>query len=384
MTIAVYASDLAPIVDGVQLKRVQDVGYNATLDSEALREFANAGVVEYKDNVPRVAVTITLNEFDESLTQDLAFFNKTSAPISLPTDALSSLPCIELLAPIRWDGVFSETDWISRVFIERYSIDFDVNGYIRSTYTGTGDHLTYFLGTNKTAKVAVGTYASSSTFTVDGDISGKTALKARINEKVVPASAITIGTFSGGKTTVTVTGYALTSSDRIRLIYNDPSYTFPALSTPGIGGLRRGCADLYLYKAGTSENYWLRLQRATIDVPLGATELTQIGSKYPIARKLTVPFNLTLTVTVARNDLTDFTIFTEKTSPTEMSLEDLVRTAHFKAKIYNSETDRNTLLKVFTIEDLKVTGVDHRGTVGDAPLEVTYTLQADNIVISAS
>lgn len=386
MTIAVYASDLAPLADGVQLKRVQDIAYNATLNTEALREFANAGVTEYKDDVPKVATNLTMNEFDGSLDLDRALFNKSSGSITLPTDALASLPCVDFMAPIRWDGTFSETDWISRVFIERYSLDFDVNGYIRSTYTGTGDLLTYWLGASKTAKIAIGTYATASTFTVLGDISGKTALKARVNEKIVPAASITIGTFADGKTTVTLASpyNNLVTSDRIRLIYNDTAYTFPALSTAGIGGLRRGCVDLYLYKAGTGENSWLRLQRATIDVPLGTADLVQLGSKYPVTKKLTVPFNLTLTATAARNDLTDFAIFADKTDPTEMSLEDLVRTAHFKAKIYDSDVNRTNLLKVITIEDLKVTGVDHRGTVGDAPLDVGYTLQADNIVISAT
>ncbi len=67
-------------------------------------------------------------------------------------------------------------------------------------------------------------------------------------------------------------------------------------------------------------------------------------------------------------------------------MRDLVRTAHFKAFIYSSDTDKTApnLVKVITVEDLSVNGCDYSASVGDTPNEVTWNLQADNIVISAS
>lgn len=395
----VLHSDIAPFVDGVQIKRAQEFGHGVDLRSNPIQEIANTGVVQYIYDTPVVPFNLTVYETDVVWELHKAMFNKASdaTQIKFPDDFIGALPCVDFAVPVRVDGTYDHTFWLSRCFVERFAIDFSNNDMIRTTYSGNGDLLVASLNAHKDGKVAVGTYVSASAFTVPVDIStGYALIYARVNETLVPGSALTAGTYSGGKTTITVASpyNVLAASDRIRLFYCKTSAgTFPALTTSAaIGGLRRACADVYLKPYGGSYGKWFRLQRLGLDVPLGTGEITEIGTKYPIDKSLNLPFNFNISVTATRNNLIDLAIFAGKdpATVTEISVEDLVNNisnkADLKIEVYKSETDHSSsnFIERFTITNVTVTNLDARGAVGNAPLDITWTLQADNLTITNS
>ncbi len=302
---SVEQSDIAPFVYATQLKRVQRFTYGMQLNREGLRELANAGFVEHKEDIPRVPFALDFNETDLGLAQDQLLFD-TSGSVTLPSGILGGIPYLEFRVPIRWDGVFSETDWISRAAVERWSMTFPVTGLITKTVSGTADHLVHYFHALKDAYVLRGTRSAPGTFTVSGDIStGYEKITARVNSDVfIPADKLTIGTFSGGNTTITVASPYdnLAEGDRIVFVYSKTTPAdYPALSGTGIGGLKRGCADLFLFRGGVTQSKWLRVQNATIDVPLGVQEMLEVGSAYPIKVKPAPSFTITLNVTVTRS-----------------------------------------------------------------------------------
>lgn len=403
----VLASDIAPFVISqnyatpLQLKRIQSLTYSPDLTTEFLYELANAAAVEQKSDIPKVSVSIERNDFDESFTANKAIFNKaaTATTIVLPTDYLTSLPRFEMKVPIRWDGTFSETDWISNIWLDSFSVNFDVNGYIRSTYSGTGDHMAYYSKITagdgaKDAYVMFGAYTSSVAFTVVGDFTtatGYTKQALRVNGQIIDISTVTPGAF-GATTSIGVSGGILASGDYIVYVCSkNTAAAYPALtsSSSSIGGLKRGCADLYL-RHNDSGSYakWYRVQSAAITSNLSGADLLEVGSKYQYDKSINIPMETTLAITINKNSLTELYVFAGKAeaSDTSVSLIDLVATgalADFKAEVFKSDTSKveANFVQRFFINDLKITSIDHPNNAGTDAQTMTINMKGDNLTI---
>jgi hypothetical protein len=196
-------------------------------------------------------------------------------------------------------------------------------------------------------------------------------------------------------TTDGTTAVTFSTGDRIRLIAakNAPASFASLASTPsGIGALRRGMIDIYMFN-GTSgtEEKTLRLQSVGINGTLDRTVVNELGNKKAFDRTLVSPITIEVSAEALMSDLELFAKLSNQEAAfdamtlNEMDWDGFSRGTKLIVKIYKSETSRTALdlLKTIVISNLSVTGNSDSISAGDNGT-LSINLKADNISISGS
>ena len=385
-------------VDEWVVTRVQNFNYEPQFTTEDTRELGNSGIVEtIVDPYIPTSISMTVNDWGSvdllsqlmgsSASGDALYSGATADrnTFTVDQDDLKTQR-INLLQKVR-DNTISTTTldrtvWFPNCYIDSMSFSYSVDGLAQHTFNFMSDTERHFIHDYRDAKVTIGTYASSSTFTttVTEATDNYLELYAVINGVIYDATTY-ITSWTG--TTCTVTGVTLADGDQISLVYYVATPgNYSNLDSAVIGGIKGAYVVMGLtyaaVTAGTTKS--LRVQSCNIDVQVNREEDKELGTQGVIGRTVRYPIEVTVSVTVNENDLKDFVeranggTFADKD---EISVSDLLaKDNNLGIGVYDDHTQTN-LLYTLDIEDMRVTGrgatqdVDSRG-------QVTWTYRADN------
>lgn len=441
----IYPS-MAPWVNGVLLHRVQTIGTDTTFNSEDLFELGSQEIVDVVDDIPAVAVTIDTNDYGSIDTVatlaglNIGNFgvtaNNSNARLAVVsgTTEIAYLHGARLLDFARgtcdgvtgidfWSPVQAECDigtttdnidftqYLSRVYINRIDMSYNVRGNATENYAGETDFKLWLLND--------GRFVSYEFFTLSG---GETYVTLSLNagtENVVTLSDSSVGfmridptgarcvtytSSSDGSVsywpvvagTVAKVNYAvynsannrlyfptsftISASDKVELIYaaNAPadesaasgsriirSHYYEPLESNVAGGLRKGQIEAYIIDPDSDVTDWdraLRLQSVNISANLTREQLQELGRLRAYDRPATVPIPITVSVETTASDLKQWAIFAGKLSEYDAgTLDDI--------DIFDLMNKKNSVLviKVFrqTDEDAGGTGVNRKVLTSD-------------------
>jgi len=416
-----YKSE-APMIEGLQAIRVQELGSSGDLSSENLLELANSGVVEYSPNLPTVTVTLNTSDYGSTDTTallanlftananqfiPLASQNTQVIQIGDPPDGTDSAFDLDANGvPIQADIVayivesgadVTRTMYLPRCSLTSVNFSYSVTGFATESYTLTTDQKIWYFGPNyNMAKCMPCTYNAADQ--ADSDYTKPTGaymLSAWVNEDEYTnaESALTWGTtdITGFQTMI---GRALVANDRVRIIFYDTvADTFPslpsAIQVSDRGAMRKGHIDIYMYSALFGSNRTLRCQTASFATDMSRASLEQLGTERSYFSSLEYPVNTTVTISVLDSDLTEWArlcnitdiIGTDGRMDVDTFRSDIV----VEAKIYNSRTSHTqaNMLKLVKCVDCSVIGENHSVTVGDNAAQ-EFTFLVDNIMLSGT
>lgn len=379
---------VAVLADGYQLRRVQTANVSVDLSTEDVSELSNNEFVEQIKNTPVVSISIDTNEYGHVDT--LASFANMSPGSNDAVVTLEDLKdsAVDFTFPVKEDGSIARTMHIGNAQLDSVSLSYDVGGVAGENYSLSADNKTWYLNTQKEVYVTSGTYASSSTFTTPIIDTDYIAIKATVNEN----NDVTVSSWEDY--TGTVSGVTLESDDRIRLLYYPSgSVGFPDLATTGtgIGGLKKGQIDAYLYDSteATPSTRTLRLQTVNIDVDFGREVLEELGNHRAFERSVVSPIPVDVSVSFLDTDLESFAEFTgngtDFASVNSMSVDDLISNITLEVKTYSSTStkDATTLLRTITVSGLSVVSEGHETSVGGKSAQ-NYSFRSSNMTISGS
>lgn len=390
---AIRHDAVAVLVDNYQLRRVQTANVSTDLSTEDVSELANVEFVEQVRNTPAVSVTIDTNEYAHVDTL-AAFANKDFGELGnnnqvITLDDLKD-STFDITIPVKEDGTLARTMHVGNCVLDSISLSYDVGGVAAENYAISTDNKTWFLNSNKGAKVASGTFVNSTTFTSSVIDTGFVPIWCNVN------NCYNVSVDSWADYTVTVSDVTLEDGDRIRLLYRPSGEggTFPALNTTGtgIGAVRKGQVDVFLYDGGGgADTKVLRLQSVNIDVDFGREVLEELGSEFAFERTATTPIPVDVTCNFLDTDLQQFVELAgsgANFSDTDYhDLNDLITNASLVVKVHNT-TDKfaksdNTLMRMVMITGLDVTAESHDNSVGSVSSQ-SFTLRGSNLTVSGT
>jgi hypothetical protein len=383
---------VAVLVDEYQVKRVQTATVTADLATEDISELANTDFVESIADTPVITVTIDTNEYGHIDTL-LALGNRspgTSSGNVTLTDFENS--AVDITIPVKENTALARTMHVGAARLASISLSYDVGGVAAENYSLEADNKTWFLNTNKEMHVASGTFASTSTFTSSLADTNNIAVRATVNED--QNVVVTDWTDS----VVTITGVTLASADRIRLLYRPSGGQeagFPALNTTGtgVGGIRKGQAEIFLYNASESvpTTRTLRVQTVSIDVDFGREALEELGNANIFERAVTTPISVDVGLSLLDTDLEVFAELVGSgdafagSTVDDFDVTSFITNAVLVVDIYDNATTKNasTLLKKVTVTGMSITNESHSTSIGTRSTQ-DFTLKASNLSISGT
>lgn len=422
-------SSVAVLVDGLRVRRIQNISSSSDLSTTDVTQIGDEGIVEVAANTPNVSVTLEANSWGSvdlvaSLLNHITNFDDTAADAynNATTEIMNESEldriksdklgwstgdpycAVDLLVPCKEGNSITRTMYLGNCRLNRISLSYDVGGIGKESYTLETDTKMWFLNNLKDYVCLIGKYVSASTFTV---VTHKNATvdgadyNAGFTNHLIFVNGINITTdYSAsisswdGSGLVTITGYTLTAGDRIRILAKpDTAGSFPALSDSGFGGVRKGHVEIILKQDSAAEEEALRVQSVTIDVDAGREALQELGNYKDFDRSVKTPIPVTVTVNVLESDLEEYAKLTNKLSTfdagslTSMKLEDFVDTITLAVKLYNHQITHidtggsATLMQRVIVSGLRTTNESQDNAVG-ANGTVTFTLKADNFMIS--
>lgn len=397
-------------VDENMMKRVTQFSADTSFMDEDLLELSNAGVAEHIDDVDTVSVTVDCHEFGstENIARMVNFFNGTtdtgaSANKHYITDASFDNAQVDFMLKVT-SGTNNDallgTCWLGGQYLSGWNMNYSVDGTATESFTLEGDTKRWFMNAYRDTYVFSGTRTSATQATIYGQNlqSTHTARVMTVNGLVVAdvrnGDSISM-TNSSSNTIVSATPtLALNAGDRIRVVAakNTPASFTALTSTPnGLGALRRGMIDMYLYNATGNEEKTLRLQSVGINVSLDRTAAAELGNKKNYSRILNRPISVEVSCEAYLDDLETIAKLTNKEtefdamSLNEIDIDDFVSTSKLVVKIYKSEIYRTApyLLKTITITNL---GISSEGMSVDAGgnAMLSFSLKSTSLSIAGN
>ena len=334
------------------------------------------GVWQNEDNVNRI---ITDTAFDNAIIDTMIQHSKNGASLD-----------------------FSE--WNGYMFLTSFSINYPADGIATESYSYEGDSARFFLNNWKESTVYKADFLSSSTLRISGVNLAATSnpVLLLVNQTVVAEisdtdDALTL-TDNGADTEVTGSNedgaLVFVDGDRFRAVISGSGTTFSQFGTTpaGIGGLRRGHIDAFLYNPAGNIEKTLRVQSISIDGDLSREEGLELGSKKPYFRILGRPIDISIAVEVNETDLEEFaklagqeTAFDAATLD-EINVDNYLTDSVLEILIYSSETDHTFAkeLKRLKFTSLSVASDDDSTNVSDTIGTRTINLESENFLISGS
>lgn len=173
-------SKVTCVIDGVQAERVQTLGHNVDKSQTKVLELANAGVIQYIDDVPSVSITLDTNDIGSIDTLRLCTDRLIDYSTVATSDARTSAygyrikaaevnssgititqadlldAYVDIMVPLSYDGTnVNRTIWYHYLALSGISWGYDVNGYATENYSFSGDNRTWFLNEYAGAKAIV-------------------------------------------------------------------------------------------------------------------------------------------------------------------------------------------------------------------------------------
>jgi len=407
----VIHSAVALYCDESQMRRVNSFSADAAFMDDDVLELANNGVAETIDTLDTVSVTVDCHEFGstENLAKAVNIFAPTtdtgaSANKHYITDASFDNAQVEFMLKVTSGtntSALAASCWFGSQWLTGFTLSYSADGNATESYTFEGEYKRWFMNSFRDMYVVSGTRTGATQATIYGKNlqTGYTPRVLTVNGLIASdikaggSNAITF-TNSSSDTTVTATdiggsNVTFQDGDRIRVIYakNTPA-SFPSLSnTPaGIGALRKGMIDCYLYN-GTSTTdanatRTLRLQSVSINAGLDRTAAGELGNKRSYTRTLNRPINVEVSCEAYLSDLEEYaqlanqdTAFDAMTL-NEIDTDDFTNDTKLVVKLYKSETSHTDAnkLKTITVDDLSVSADGFSiDTGGQATVSFTLT-----------
>ena len=376
----IMAIDEAPAI------LVQRFNFNPNLGTEKVMELGNDEAVEI---VPNDIVTnnISFDTNDWGIV-DLfgmlvgakpgTFNNATFGKDSLPSQsAYGNIMIYEN----QDDGTLIQSTLLPAAKIQSFTWTYDARAFATESYNLMAREDYSFVGAYAETFVFLGTYSSSTEFTIsDTDLVTADGLLLVINGVVYDSSYIS----SIATGTVTVTGITLAATDKIALIANKASAVLNMLDHTGIGGLRGRSIKVELKIESETAEEFIRLQNVTINGTVDQTELAELsggflGYDYD-------DFSITVNATSLKTDLYEYAricgITTAEWSARDTTgqlwsiLDGQNTNLTIIVHIYDDHTQTNEI-KTVTVDKIKISD---NGRSCDVPGrgEVTWAFDGDN------
>jgi len=409
-TSRVQHSGYALYIDESQAKRVNSFSMDASFTDENILELSNSGVAETISNLDSVGCNLECHDFGsiDNFQKMINMYQSGDNANIMLTNASFDKAKVDFVMKIT-SGTNSDalhaSCWAGSQSLTGFSLNYSVDGTATETFTTEGEYKRYFLNAYRDTYVVSGTVTSATQATVYGQNLASTHTARVLTKNGVIAADVSAGgtitlTFSSPNTNITATtdgttAVTFSTGDRIRLIAakNAPASFASLASTPsGIGALRRGMIDIYMFN-GTSgtEEKTLRLQSVGINGTLDRTVVNELGNKKAFDRTLVSPITIEVSAEALMSDLELFAKLSNQEAAfdamtlNEMDWDGFSRGTKLIVKIYKSETSRTALdlLKTIVISNLSVTGNSDSISAGDNGT-LSINLKADNISISGS
>jgi len=395
--------------DEYQMKRVNSFSADASFLDEDILELSNAGVAETIDDLDTVGVTVDCHEFGstDNVAKMLNYYQGSEDNTKLMTDALFDNAQCDFTLKVTSGtntAAMMGTCWYGSQWLTGINLSYSADGNATESFTLEGEYKRWFLNAYRDTYVVSGTRSSSTQATINTNLTGYVGRILTVNGLIVadlsstPAGTITItpaATSTVIATTDGSTAVTFNAGDRIRLVcYKSSPAAFTALSnTPaGIGALRRGMIDAYLFN-GTFGNQekTLRLQSVGIDISLDRTATYELGQKKAYARSLNRPIEVAISAEAYLDDLETFAKLTNQESAfdadtlNEIDWDSFSTDTDLIVKVYKSETSHTStnLLKTIRVNDVSITSSGDSADAGGLGT-VTFNLKGNNIIISGS
>jgi len=395
-------------VDEWPVTRVQAFNISPQMTSEAKRELGNRGIVETAVDT-YIPNTVTLNTLDwattdlwsqlmgENATAD-ALYSGASADrndFTIDEDDFAVQEC-DFIQPVTdpASGALLHSIWVPNAYITQASLSYSVDGDASENFTFEAYSDYALVGKYKDAYVQIGTYDSSSTFTVTTEVGSPTfaALYVSINDVIYDAATYVD---SWTTDTVTLTGVTVADGDRIRLVYYRITPAVGTyLDTRGIASVRGSFVQIGLHVEGSvdGDTKTLRIQNAEIQVTVNREEDKEIGTEGVIGRSVKYPIITSVTLTINENDLEEYATLcglsaswaARESGGLLLRLQDTIGQDN---ELWISVYDQNiaasgaVLQKLIKLTNLRVTGRDGSHEV-DNKGQVTWTFEGDNIELA--
>jgi len=386
---------------GVQVKRATRLTHSTDFNTERLLELANAGVSELVDS-DTTSVTVECSDYGavDNLFKLIGRPEVVSGSVNPAVafrDTEFENAIVDFVVPFSDDDITIDYSlYLGSCYMTRYSANYSVDGTATETYEYTCSYKRWYLNALKSIRVYKADYSSATTAVVSGvNLNGQTGLFVTVGgSKVLDAKASDTITLTNNGLNTDVTGspaLTLSAGDRIRVLTTLTSTSFPALTTTpdGLGGVRRGFVDAYLYNSAGSEEKTLRAQSVGIDVSLDRTQLNELGRKEAYFQSLNRPIDIRLNVEFIATDLETLAKMSELesdfdgTTLTALELADFAASNILRVKIYNSETTHSaaTLVKSLHFNSVGISTQGNEVTAGNNMNE-TIQFACDNLLVS--
>lgn len=396
-------------VDGPNAaKRVQTVSSTNDFQEEKLLELSNPQVSE---KISDLAVTASLefNDFGsiapfmQAIGQG-QWQNEDNVARVITDTAFDNAIIDTMIQHSKNGSSLDFSEWNGYLFLTSFSINYPADGIATESYSYEGDHARFFLNNWKEAITYKADFVDSSTVRISGVNLAAThdPILLLVNQTVVSEisdtdDSLTL-TNNGADTDITGANedgnLAFTDGDRFRAVISGSSTTFSQFATTpaGIGGLRRGHIDAFLYNPAGNIEKTLRVQSISIDGDLSREEGLELGSKKPYFRILGRPIDISIAVEVNETDLEEFaklsgneTAFDANTLD-EINVDNYLTDNVLEILIYSSETDHTFAkeLKRLKFTALSVASDDDSTNVSDTVGTRTINLTSENFLISGT
>jgi len=396
-------------VDGPsQAKRVQTFSTDTDQNEEKLLELGNNEVAE-KTNDLSTSFSIEFNNYGSMATFMQALgqgqWQGENNVARVITDTAFDNAIIDTITHMSNDDATKDhAEWMGRGFLTSFNFTYPADGIATETYDFEGAHSRKFLNDWVNPTVYKADFLNSTTAIISGS-----TLQATHNpilvlvDEDVKAQLTTAGdtitlTDNGSDTDVTATNsdgnITFTSGDRVRVVVSGSGTTYTLLpSTPaGIGGLRRGFINAYLYNPAGNAEKTLRIQSLSIDADLSREELVELGSKKPYFRKLTRPINISIAVDINETDLEEYAKLVgsetgyDADTLREIDFDDFLKDNVLEIIEYKSDTAKTFAneLRRIKMTSLSVASDSDSTSVSDVVGTGTINLTAENFLLSGT
>lgn len=406
---AIKPSGKKLFVDGPNAaKRVQTVSSTNDFQEEKLLELSNDQVAEKISDLS-VTATLEFNDYGSIAPFMQAIgqgqWQNESNVDRIITDTAFDNAIIDTMIQHSKNGASLDySEWNGYLFLTSFSLNYPADGVATESYSYEGDHARFFLNNWKESIVYKADFVSSSTVVISGVNLAAThdPILLLVNQTVVSEISDTNDTITltnnSSDTDITATNtdgaITFTDGDRFRAVISGSGTTFSGFTTTpaGIGGLRRGHIDAFLYNPAGNIEKTLRVQSISIDGDLSREEGLELGSKKPYFRILSRPIDISIAIEVNETDLEEFaklagveTTFDANTLD-ELNVDNYLTDNVLEILIYSSETDHTFAkeLKRLKFTALSVASDDDSTNVSDTVGTRTINLTSENFLISGT
>lgn len=380
--------------------RVTDYTFDDTLNAEHNQEIGNQSIVDTSYDSPQSALTLNTDASDKTLDLIRKLAHKSSGDV---TQADFAGAIDYFVIPVSEDGQnIARSLFLPSQALTAVDMSWSVDGKSTVNYRFSGGQTYTFINDKKLAKIeklANPSYSGGNTTwdATSASASANTEVFLYVDEiQYLPTAGNETGKFKWDDSTSVVTLYGVDASDSSRafLVYyvndtNNDDYTYLTSDASAVMGIRGDRVEIRIWNSGSAPSaYTLRLQNATVNIPLDRTALREIGTKDPIAQVLDYPLNINVTVEALESDMRLYAELAGKDFSTDTMLyASLFEAAsaqqnHMEIKVF-SDKDHSNLLYRITLENLRVSG--HGGSLSvRGQARERWSMVCDTITFSAS